>query len=77
MYASAPSAMDLQPEMQKFHMDFIGPLAISEVLDDMHYKLQLITNTQDILLGIWHINRLKQGAEITPEGMARSKFMLT
>ena len=57
-------------------MDFIGPFAISEVLDDMHYKLQLIKNTQDILPEIWHINRLKQGAEITPEGMARSKVML-
>ena len=76
VYALAPSAMDLQPGMQKFCIDFIGPLAISEVLDDMHYKLQLVTNTQDILPEIWHINRLKQGAEITPEGMARSKIML-
>ena len=58
-------------------MDFIGPLAISEVLDDTHYKLQLVTTTQDILLRIWYINSLKQGAEITPEGMARSKVMLT
>ena len=57
-------------------MDFIGPLAISEVLDDTHYKLQLVTNIQDILLGIWHIDRLKQGMEITPEGVARSKIML-
>ena len=65
---------DLEPGKQKFRMDFIGPLAISEVLDDMHYKLQL--NTQVILLEIWHINRLKQGVEITPEGMARSKVML-
>ena len=77
VYALAPSAMDLEPGKQKFHMDFIGPLAISEVLDDMHYKLQLVTTTQDILPGIWHINRLKQGAEITPEGVARSKVMLT
>ena len=76
VYALAPSAMDLQPGMRKFCMDFIGPLAISEVLDNMHYKLQLVTNTRDILLGIWHINRLKQGAEITPEGLPRSKFML-
>ena len=76
MYALAPSAMDLQPGMRKFCMDFIGLLPISEVLDDMYYKLQLVTNTQDIIPGIWHINRLKQGAEITPEGMARSKIML-
>ena len=77
VYALAPSAMNLQPGMRKFCMDFIGPLAISEVLDDMYYKLQLVTNTQDILLGIWHINRLKQGAEKTSEGVARSKVMLT
>ena len=53
-------------------MDFIGPLAISEVLDDTHYKLQLVTTMQDILPGIWHINRLKPGAKITPEGTAKS-----
>ena len=76
VYAIAPSAMDLEPGKQKFCMDFIGPLAISEVLDDTHYKLQLVTTTQDILPGIWHINRLKQGTEIMPEGMARSKVML-
>ena len=76
VYGLTPSAMDLESGKQKFHMDFIGPLVISEVLDDMHYKLQLVTTTQDILPGIWHINRLKQGAEITPEGVARSKVML-
>ena len=58
-------------------MDFIGPLAVSEVLDDTRYRLQLVTTTQDILPGIWHINRLKPGAEIIPEGVAKSKVMLT
>ena len=58
-------------------MDFIGPLTIAEVLDDTHYKLRLINEGQDILPGIWHINRLKKGAEITPQGVARSKAMLT
>ena len=57
-------------------MDYIGPLAIAEVLDETHYKLQLVTDNQDILPGIWHINRLKQGTEVTPEGVARSKAML-
>ena len=70
IYAMAPSATDLEPGRKKFRMDFIGPLAIAEVLDDTHYKLQLVTNTQDILRGIWHINRLKPGAEIIPEGVA-------
>ena len=35
-----------------------------------------ITDNQDILPGIWHINRLKPGTEFTPEGVARSKAML-
>ena len=77
MYALAPSATDLEPGKRKFHIDFINPLAVSEVLNDTHYKLQLVTTMQDILLGIWHINRLKPGSEITPEGMAKSKVMLT
>ena len=58
-------------------MDFVGPLLIAEVLDDTHYKLQLINETQDVLPGIWHINRLKRGAEITPQRVARSRAMLT
>ena len=70
IYATAPSATNLEPGRKKFRMDFIGPLAVAEVLDDTHYKLQLVTSTQDILPGIWHINRLKPGAEITPEGVA-------
>ena len=57
VYALAHSATDLEPGKCKFRMDFIGPLAVSEVLDDTHYKLQLVITTQDILPGIWHINR--------------------
>ena len=34
----------------------------------LNYKLQLINKTQDVLPGIWHINRLKKGTEITPQG---------
>ena len=77
VYALAPSATDLELGKHKFQMDFIGSLAVSEVLDDTYYKLQFVTTMQDILLGIWHINRLKPGAEITPEGVAKSKVMLT
>ena len=39
----------------KFQIDFKGPLAIAEVLDDPHYKIQSITGTQDQLPGIQHI----------------------
>ena len=76
VYALAPSVSELKTNRKKFVMDYIGPLAIAKVLDDTHYKLQLITDNQDILPGIWHINRLKPGAEFTPEGVARSKIML-
>ena len=76
VYALAPSVSELKTNRKKFVMDCIGPLAIAEVLDDTHYKLQLITDNQDILPGIWHINRLKPGAEFTPKGVARSKVML-
>ena len=77
VYALAPSAMSLETGTRKFRMDFVGPLLVAEVLDDTHYKLQLINETQDVLPGIWHINRLKRGAEITPQGVARSQAMLT
>ena len=73
VYALAPSVSELKTNRKKFVMDYIGPLAI---LNDTHYKLQLITDNQDILPGIWHINRFKSGMELTPEGVARSKIML-
>ena len=76
VYALAPSATSLETGTRKFRMDFVGPLLVAEVLDDTHYKLQLINETQDVLPGIWHINRLKRGAEITPQGVARSRAML-
>ena len=65
VYALAPSVANLKINKKKFVMDYIGPLAIAEVLDDTHYKLQLINDNKDILPGIWHINRLKQGAEMS------------
>ena len=77
VYALAPSATSLETGTRKFRMDFVGPLEIAEVLDDTHYRLKLINEGQDLLPGIWHINRLKKGAEITPLGVARSKTMLT
>ena len=52
VYALAPSVSSLQTKTQKFVMDYIGPLAIAEVLDETHYKLQLVTDNQDILPGI-------------------------
>ena len=76
VYALALSVSELKTNRKKFMMDYIDPLAIAEVLNDTHYKLHLIIDNQDILPGIWHINRLKPGTELTPEGVARSKIML-
>ena len=76
VYVLAPLVSELKTNRKKYVMDYIGPLAVAEVLDDTHYKLQLVTDNQDILPGIWHINRLKPGTELTPEGVARSKIML-
>ena len=42
VYALAPSATALETGTRKFRLDFVGPLAIAEVLDDTHYKLQLV-----------------------------------
>ena len=39
VYALAPSVSELKTNRKKFVMDYIGPLAIAEVLDDTHYKL--------------------------------------
>ena len=76
VYALAPSMSTLMTNMRKFKTDYIGPLAIAEVLHDTHYKLQLVMDNQDILPGIWHINRLKSGAEVTSVGVARCKALL-
>ena len=37
VYALAPSVSSLQSNTKKFVIDYIGPLAIAEVLDDTHY----------------------------------------
>ena len=76
VYALSPEHGKLETKRRKFRLDYIGPLAIAEVLDDTHYKLKLITGQKDILPDIWHINRLKAGAEILPEGVAQSRVQL-
>ena len=76
VYALSPEHAKLETKRRKFRLDYISPLAIAEVLDDTHYKLKLITGQKDILPDIWHINRLKAGAEILPEGVARSRAQL-
>ena len=38
VYALTPSVSELKTNRKKFVMDYIGPLAIAEVLDDTHYN---------------------------------------
>ena len=73
VYALAPSVSSLQSNTKKFVIDYIGPLAIAEVLDDTHYKLQLVTDNQDILPGIWHINHLKTWCRSYPGGHSQKQ----
>ena len=39
VYLFAPSAVSLQTNTKKCHADFVGPLVINRVLDEMHYIL--------------------------------------
>ena len=53
----APHASALQTNSRKFRQDFVGPMVVSAVLDDTHYMLCNIDNSD--LTDIYHINRLK------------------
>ena len=70
VYLLAPHASALQSNTQKFRQDYVGPLAIDTKIDDTHYLLKDITG--HTLKGDYHINRLKQAGEITPEGVIKS-----
>ena len=48
----------------------MGLLAIDTKTDDTHYLLKDITRRT--LKGDYHINRLKQAGEVTPEGVIKS-----
>ena len=70
VYLLAPHASALQSNAQKFRQDYVGLLAIDTKIDDTHYLLKDITG--HTLKGDYHINRLKQADEITPEGVIKS-----
>ena len=56
----------LKTNTQKCRADFIGPLVINKVLDSTHY---IINDLQGrILIGVYHINRLKKATVRTPSG---------
>ena len=70
VYLLALHESALQSNAQKFRQDYVGPLAIDTKIDDIHYLLKDITGRT--LKGNYHINRLKQAGEITPEGVIKS-----
>ena len=68
VYLLAPYSSSLQSSAQKFHQDYVGPLAIDTKLDDTHYLLKDVTGRT--LPGDFHINRIKRAKEVMPDGIA-------
>ena len=66
VYLFAPSAVSLQTNTKKCHADFVGPLVINRVLDEMHYILSDLQG--QILCGVYHVRRLKKAQLRTPIG---------
>ena len=67
VYLLAPSAASLQTKTRKCRADYVGPLVINKILDDTHYILNDLQGR--ILVGVFHINRLKKATIRTPSGI--------
>ena len=66
VYLLAPSAATLRTKTMKCRADFVGPLVVNKVLDPTHYILNDLQGR--ILIGVFHINRLKKATVRTPSG---------
>ena len=66
VYLLAPSAATLRTKTKKCRADFVGPLVINKILDSTHYILNDLQGR--ILIGVYHINRLKKAHVRTPSG---------
>ena len=66
VYFLAPSAATLRTNTKKCRADYVGPLVINKVLDSTHYILNDLQGR--ILIGVYHINRLKKANVRTPSG---------
>ena len=62
----APSAASLRTKTKKCRADFIGPLVVNKCLDPTHYILNDLQGR--VLIGVYHINRLKKATVRTPSG---------
>ena len=74
VYLLAPSASSLQTNTIKCKADFVRPLVISKVLDSAHYVLSDLQG--HILIGVYHINRLKPAKVRTPSGIVSTYSQL-
>ena len=66
VYLFPPSVVSLQTNTKKCHTDFVAPLVINRVLDDMHYILSDLQGR--ILCGVYHVRRLNKAQLRTPIG---------
>ena len=66
VYLLAPSAATLMTNTMKCRADFVGPLVINKALDPTHYILNDLQGR--VLIGVFHINRLKKATVRTPSG---------
>ena len=67
IYLLAPHLSVLQTDTTKFKQDFIGPLFIDTAIDKTHYRLKDTTGL--LLVGTYHVNRIKKGSVHTPQGI--------
>ena len=74
VYLPAPSASSLNTKTRKCIADFVGPLVVSKVLDSTHYVLSDLQGC--ILVGVYHINRLKAAKVRTPSGVVSTYSQL-
>ena len=66
VYLLAPSAATLRTKTMKCRADFVGPLVVNKALDQTHYILNDLQGR--VLIGVFHINRLKKATVRTPSG---------
>ena len=74
VYLLAPSAATLRTKTRKCRADFVGPLVVNKTLDQTHYILNDLQGR--ILIGVFHINRLKKVTVRTPSGTVSTYQLL-
>ena len=70
IYLLAPHLSALQTDTTKFKQDFIGPLFVDTAIDKTHYRLKDATGL--LLVGTYHVNRIKKGSVHTLQGIVNT-----